>query len=40
MKSKYIFTAILLVVGLGVAGCNDVLDKKKLERSSCRGYME
>lgn len=39
MKSKYIFTAILLV-GLGVAGCNDVLDKKKLERSNCRGYME
>ena len=30
MKSKYIFTAILLVVGLGVAGCNDVLDKKNL----------
>lgn len=29
MKSKYIFTAILLV-GLGVAGCNDVLDKKNL----------
>lgn len=29
MKSKYIFTAVLFA-GFGLAGCNDVLDKKNL----------